>query len=152
MQHLEQVDKDSMILLVDFEKAFDSVEWPYINKLLRSYNFGNDILNWFSTMYSEPESCVINNGHFSNFFRLERGCRQGDPLSPYIFILAIEPLAMALKNDNEIQGITMGDKVHKVGQYADDTFLMLKGDERSLRKSIDTFNNFLYLCGAKGKH
>ena len=69
------------------------------------------------------------------FFNLGRGCRQGDPLSPYIFLLAIEPLAMAIKDDKTIGGITIDGKTHTIGQYADDTFLMLEKDEQALRRS-----------------
>ena len=149
MQHLEEQQKSGMILLADFEKAFDSIEWPYLNKLLKTYNFGESFQKWFSILYNGAESCVINNGHFSQFFDLGRGCRQGDPLSPYIFILAIEPLAMALKNNKEIQGIRVGDIEYKVGMYADDTFLLLKGDEHSMRVAVEMFKKF-HLCSGLG--
>ena len=70
---------------------------------------------------------------------------QGDPLSPYIFILAIEPLAMEIKLDKEANGVTKGNTNFKLGQYADDTFLLLDGSEASLRKSLTIFEEF-YLC------
>ena len=55
-------------------------------KALNSFNFDLSICKWFETFYVDSKSCVINNGHISNFFNLERGCRQDDPLSPYLFI------------------------------------------------------------------
>ena len=149
MQHLEEQEKSGMILLADFEKAFDSIEWPYITKLLNVYNFGPSFSKWVSTLYNRVESCVINNGHFSQFFKLGRGCRQGDPLSPYIFILAIEPLAIALKNNKDIKGITLGGIEYKLGMYADDTFLLLDGNDRSLRITMDIFKRFQLCSGLK---
>lgn len=149
MQHLEEQRRSGMILLADFEKAFHSIEWPYLSKLLNTYNFGASFCKWFSTLYNRVESCLINNGHFSSFFELDRGCRQGDPLSPYIFILAIEPLAMTLKNNKNIKGIKLGETKYKVGMYADDTFLLLKGDSLSLRTAMDTFRKFELCSGLK---
>ena len=96
-------------------------------------------------MYNKANTCVINNGFFSEFFELKRGCRQGDPLSPYIFILAIEPLAMEIKGNKAIKGITINNIIYKIGQYADDTFLILDGSVNSLEQSMKIFNDF-YLC------
>jgi hypothetical protein len=84
MDYLEENDMDGLLLLVDFEKAFDSVEWNFLRKALESFNFGPFICKWFETFYVDSKSCVINNGHISNIFNLERGCRQQDPLSPYL--------------------------------------------------------------------
>ena len=69
--------------------------------MLKAYNFGSGIIKWFQTLYKDAKSTVINNGHFSEFFNVSRGCRQGDPLSPYIFILCVEPLAMEIKQEKK---------------------------------------------------
>ena len=70
--------------------------------------------------------------------------RQGDPLSPYLFILAIEPLAAAIKR-GQIHGIKVDRTEFLIGQYADDTFLLLDGEEGSLREALNIFRNF-HLC------
>ena len=85
-----------MTLLIDFEKAFDSLEWDYLESVLKVYNFGEDFRTWFSMLYKNRNSCVINNSFFTEFFKIGRSRRQGDPLSPYLFILAVEPLAKAI--------------------------------------------------------
>ena len=87
MHYLEENNMDGLLLLVDFGKAFDSIEWKFLQKALNSFNFGPSICKWFETFYVDSKSCVINNGHRSNFFNLERGSRQGDPLSPYLLCL-----------------------------------------------------------------
>ena len=149
MSELNNRAKTGLILLLDFEKAFDSLEWNYIRKLLKIYNFGENFINCFNTLYSNACSCVINNGIFSEFFNLERGCRQGDPLSPYIFILAIEPLARTILLNPDVKGIKVHDRIFKLGQYADDTFLLLDGSEQSLSTSFEIFNAFSLCSGLK---
>ncbi len=65
MHFLETHQKPGVLLLVDFEKAFDSIEWSYIQAILKKYNFGSGIRKWIHTLYKNPQSTVINNGHFS---------------------------------------------------------------------------------------
>ena len=70
MLELEVQKKKGLIILLDFEKAFDSLEWKYINKVLQRYNFGTNFIRWFNTLYNNSCSCVTNNGYFSEFFQL----------------------------------------------------------------------------------
>lgn len=149
MHYLEENNKSGLLLLIDFEKAFDSIEWDFITKALQSFNFGNSFCKWFKILYSGAKSCVINNGHMSNFFDLERGCRQGDPLSPYIFIIGVELLAMKLKANENIRGVIINDTEPLVSQYADDTFLTLDGTEASLNESLTCFDSFYKISGLK---
>ena len=75
--------------------------------------------------YTNIESCVINNGSALDYFRLERGVRQGDPLSLYLLLLAIETLAIAICENEEMKGINIGQEKTKLFQYADDTTAVL---------------------------
>jgi hypothetical protein len=61
MHYLEENDVDGLLLLVDFEKAFDSIEWKFLQKALNSFNFGPSICKWFETFYVDSNSCVISN-------------------------------------------------------------------------------------------
>ena len=149
MHYLEDQGKTGLLLLIDFEKAFDSIEWGFLQKALASFNFGPSFCKWFDVLYSDAKSCVINNGFMSNFFNLSRGCRQGDPLSPYLFIIGVELLALKLKNNPDIQGIFIKDSVHLISQYADDTFMILDGGEISLKETLNCFDSFHKLSGLR---
>ena len=92
---------------------------------------------------------MINNGHISNFFNLERGCRQGDPLSPYLFIIGVELLSLQIKSNPKIKGALVNDTESLISQYADDTFLVLDGCETSLRETLICFENFYKASGLK---
>ena len=78
-------------------------------------------------------SCVINNGLSSSSFNLERGVRQGDPLSPYLFVVAIEILTISLRLNDSIKGIKIDDDETKFLAYADDITAILP-DISSARK------------------
>ena len=62
----------------------------------------------------------MNNGFTTGYFPLERGVRQGDPLSPYLFIIAVEILAIKIREDNNIQGFKFGQEILKLSSFADD--------------------------------
>ena len=87
---------------LDFKKAFDSIEWNYLLEALQLFNFGHDIQNWIKIFYYNVTSCVLNNGHASNVFSLQRGVRQGCPLFGVLFVLGMELLSRSIKNDPTI--------------------------------------------------
>ena len=84
-----------MVFFVDFEKAFDTIEWSFMLKALSEFNFGEILIKWIKILYCNISSCVVNNGTSCKYFSVKRGVRQGDPLSPYLF-LVIEMLAIKI--------------------------------------------------------
>ena len=115
-----------LMLFIDFQKAFDRVEWEFLFKCLEAFNFGTDFLHWVRVFYKNIQSSILNNGMTSNFFTLERGVRQGDPLPPYLFVIAVETLAIAIRQNSDIKGIYIGEEQEtKLLQYADDTTAIL---------------------------
>ena len=96
----------------------------------------------FKILNSEHVSAVSQNGYLSEYFKIPRGCRQGDPLSPYIFILCAEILEILIKNNKDITGITIGSTEYKISQYADDTTMILDGSRNILMKLSQYFSKF----------
>ena len=116
-------------------------------KVLRTYGFGDSFCQWIHTFYTNIKSAVIVNGSSTEWFRIERGCRQGDPISPYLFILCAEILSIMIKEEKTIQGIQFGNVEHKISQFADDTELLNNGDKISFEKTIDILDHFGKISG-----
>ena len=133
--------------MIDFAAAFDTVSWSFMTKVLEHFNFGTSIRKWISLFYTNTESCVIVNGHMSDWFFLQRGCRQGDALSPYLFILCAEILSILIRNNSKIKGININGKEYKISQYADDTTLTLDGSNESLSNTMQVLKFYGKISG-----
>ena len=112
-------------------------------------NFGDSFINWVDMFHQDSSSKIILNGHYSKSFPLERGCRQGDPISPYLFIICSEILALAIKNNKNLEGIKLIKKEHKLCQYADDTTVFLKASEKNLKLCLRILQWFYEISGLK---
>jgi len=139
-------DQEGLVAGVDFQKAFDSVSHKYIFDLLPKLGFPNSFTEKVATLYSNAESCVINNSLTTKYFDLGRSCRQGDPIAPYLFIIAINPLLNLLDNDDRITGLRTPTEEIKLSAYADDITLLLK-DDRALETALETIENFGRISG-----
>ena len=103
-----------LLLCIDFEKAFDSLDWTFMHKVLKSFGFQKDIRRWISVFYNNIKSTVLVNGQPSPWFSIKRGCRQRDPISPYLFILCAEILVIMILKNRDIKGIIIGQTEHKI--------------------------------------
>ena len=147
----DKLDIPGLLLIIDFEKAFDSISWKFIEKVLNFLNFGESINKWLKVFYNDISASVVQFGYLSEFFIVQRGCRQGDRLSPYIFLrtLCAEILTRMFKSNKDIKGINIADTEYTLSQFADDTTVMLDGSEKSLNKSLKEFNKFAAASGLK---
>ena len=141
-------DIEGIALFIDFEKAFDSLEWEYLFKALDIFQFGPDFKIWVKILYTNISSCIINNGFASEPFTLKRGVRQGCPLSGLLFILAAELLSCSVRANDHIKGIRVSNKEIKLSQYADDTTSFCK-DIESLGKLLELLDLFKDCSGLK---
>ena len=148
MEYTEKEDKEGLIAFLDFEKAFDTIDWRVLDDALKSFNIGQEFRNWVKRVYSNTMSCVTNCGFSSENFMVTRGVRQGCPLSAYLFITVVELLAIKIRNDRSIEGIRLGDQEIKVIQMADDTTSFLK-DSGSLDKMLEVLDKFHTYAGLK---
>ena len=138
-----------MLILIDFEKAFDSIAWKFIYQTLDFFNFGPSLKKWIETFYNGIKSCIIQNGVLSDCIFPQRGCRQGDPISPYLFLLCAEILGILIRNNQDIKGITIEGEEYKLSQYADDTSLISDGSPKSMDGILRELDYFANISGLK---
>ena len=86
-------------------------------KCLEHFNFGNKFINWVKLFYNDAKCCISNNGNLSDFFNVQRGVRQGCPLSPYLFIICIELLSNTVMKHKDIKGIRIAGTEFKTSLF-----------------------------------
>ena len=123
IEYVDRVDMPLALLSLDQEKAFDCVDWGFLQRILVKFGFGDFFQSWISLFYTNVESAVVINGWTSSFFKPSRGVHQGCPLSPLLYVLCIEVLACSITSSPAIEGVTLpGDsRVFKCSGNADDT-------------------------------
>lgn len=131
-----------VVASLNTKKAFDSVEWNYLFSLLGKLGFGPKFISWIRLLYNDPRASIRVNGSVSASFKIHRGTRQGCPLSPLLFALAIEPLAAKLRTNDILQGFLVGDLEERVSLYADDMLLYLRDSDESLTTAVSLIREF----------
>ena len=149
-EYCENFDNDGILLFLDFEKAFDSVEWNFLYKTLENFNFGTNFIKWMKILYTNPIFRTKNNGWLSKTVNMQRGIRQGCPVSALLYILVSEILAIKIKENINIQGFSLPNMLSEIKsvQHADDLTMILKNIE-SLIHGIETIKSFCLHAGSK---
>jgi hypothetical protein len=144
----EKRNEEGLILGLDFEKAFDSLEWSFMLSTLKQFNFGDGFIKWIQILYTNSGIVIKNNGWLSSEIKPSRGIRQGCPVSALLFILAVEILAQNIRDNEKISGICVNDEEIKISQYADDTYMLLS-DIESIKETLNMINEFSRIAGPK---
>lgn len=132
IHHAEWLGMPSLLLSLDAEKAFERVQWHYLDMTLYKFGFCGHILSAIMAVYSCPSAQVYKSAMLSNPFLITNSTRQGFLLSPFIFNLVIEPLAEKIWSHSGISGFKFGSMEYKINLFADDVILMLTNPSSSL--------------------
>ena len=135
-----------ILISVDFHKAFDSLTHTFLYAVLEKFNLGPIFCQWILLFYTSISSCVINNGTTSTYFAVDRGVCQGDPLSPYLFVLAVEILVHMIRVNKNIKGLKIMNQMIKLLQCADDTLGIVQ-DEISAKHFLQVIIDFGHISG-----
>jgi hypothetical protein len=135
----------SLLLKVDIARAFDSVDWPFLLKIMRHVGFQNCWLNWTSAILSTASTRILLNGMPGTRICHSRGLRQGDPLSPLLFILVMEVLTELFRKADEwslLQKSGPRAIPYRASLYADDMVAFLSPTVQDLQMARCIFNLF----------
>lgn len=148
-------NKELMLFKVDFEKAYDSVDWKYLDDVMCKMGFPVLWRKWIKDCVTTATASVLVNGSPTDEFSLQRGLRQGDPLSPFLFLLAAEGLSVMMKSmvaNNIFSGFGVGaSNSMKVShlQFADDTLLIGEKSWANVRALRAVLSLFASISGLK---
>ena len=148
MKYTENNELDGLLMLIDFEKAFDSISWSFLYDVLYHFGFKKGFVNWVKLLNRNIRATVVQAGVKSDYLNIERGCKQGDPIAAYLFILCAQILTYMIEQNPEIKGLYI-DKQIKLCQFADDTTIILDGSKESLEAALNTIEIFGSISGLK---
>jgi hypothetical protein len=127
MRHIKRSkNKNHMVLSVDAERSFDKIQNPFRRKSLKILGIEGLFLNITKAIYDKPIVNIILNGEQLKPFPLMSGMRQECPLFPFLFNIVLEFLARAIRQEQEIKGIQLGEEEGKLPLFANDMILYLK--------------------------
>jgi len=138
---------EAMLISIDFQKAFDSMEWEFVYKAMLHFGFPTKFIGWIKIMYIDINSCVVNNGNISELFNPSRGVRQGCPLSPYLFVLGAEILSNYIRMFSKIPPLI--NKGSCISQYADDTTIITLRSNKVIKCVFNILEEFSMVSGLK---
>ena len=150
IDYMNNTNQPGIILALDYSRAFDSISKDFIVWSFKKFGFGENFVKWVKVINSNTESCINYCGWLSEGFTVETGIRQGCPFSPMTFILALEILALKIRNNDEILGIKLPNiitdndpisTILKLAMYADDITMFLSS-KQDLEKALECVNQF----------
>ncbi|GJZ53263.1 RNA-directed DNA polymerase, eukaryota [Tanacetum coccineum] len=145
--------KKSLIFKVDFEKAYDSVRWDFLDDVLKKFGFGNKWCNWIQCCLKSSRGSILVNGSPTEEFQFFKGLKQGDPLSPFLFILIMESLHLSFQRVIDaglFKGINLNHSLclsHMF--YADDAVFVGQWSDGNINTLIHVLDCFYHASGLR---
>ena len=138
-----------MIISIDAEKAFNKIQQQFMIKTLQKVGIEGIHLNTIKAIHDKPTANIILSGEKLKAFPLISGTRQGCPLSPLLFNIVLEVLAMTIREEKEIKRIQTGKEEVKLTLFADDMIVYIENPKHSTRKPLELINEFNKVAGYK---
>ncbi|GJW59701.1 RNA-directed DNA polymerase, eukaryota [Tanacetum coccineum] len=146
-------NKQAMIFKVDFEKAYDSVRWDYLDDVLNKFGFGSKWRKWIRNCLVSSKGSILVNGSPTSEFYFRKGLKQGDPLSPFLFLLIMESLHLSFQNvvnADMFKGISVSSSLQLSHLfYADDVIFMGQWSESNINTIIQALDCFYKASGLR---
>lgn len=142
----------NLAIKIDIAKAFDTIDWNFLLKVLKSFGFNSLFCNWINTILHSAKLSISVNGKSEGYFSCSRGVRQGDPLSPLLFCLAEEVLSRGISKlvENGHLQLIKGTRHNALPShilYADDVMLFCKGTSQNIQILSDFFTRYAQISG-----
>ena len=131
IHEMHKKKKNGVILKLDFEKAYDKVKWPFLQQVLRMKGFSTTWCAWINQVITKGSVAIKVNDDVGHYFQMRKGVRQGDPLSPILFNIVVDMLAILIeraKENQQFKGVVphlINDGLY-ILQYADDTIFFME--------------------------
>jgi exonuclease III len=152
-QYAAKNNIDSVIISLDAQKAFDSVDHRYLDCVLKKYGFGDHFRKIFNLLYKDNKSTLLINGFQTSPLSIQRGVKQGDALSCGLFILALDPLIRNIDNNSEIDPIVLRSSrfnntlINKIFAYADDICIYTLNNMASVKAVFYEYERLTKISG-----
>ncbi|GJR63237.1 RNA-directed DNA polymerase, eukaryota, reverse transcriptase zinc-binding domain protein [Tanacetum coccineum] len=153
IQWCKSKKRQTMVFKVDFEKAFDSVRWDYLHDILRKFSFGDRWCRWIQSCLSSFRGSILVNGSPTNEFQFHKGLKQGDLISPFLFILIMETLHLSFQNvvnEGMFKGVSIGSSLNLSHLfYADDVVLIGQWSDSNIKIIVQVLECFFRASGLR---
>ena len=126
MEHTKNENLAGILVAIDFEKAFDRVEYSALLTILKWFNCGEVFCSWVKLLFTDIKLATLNNGYTSQYFTPSRALFQGNPITSFLFVIVIKLLATQLRQNEKIKGIKIQSKEILMCLFADDLALLLE--------------------------
>ena len=140
LTHYNKTKKAGVIILVDFEKCFDRVNFESIKGTFINFGFGENFIKMLFLLFTKLEMCTTSNGYHSDYFVKTRGVNQGCPASPLIYCFTSELMAQLIYQNPNIKGLSVNGVENILSQFADDTSAYLEYSQLCINAFLDTLS------------